>query len=576
MKPIDLIWSHFKTHRRTIALGLCALIIVDIMQLSIPRVVKRVVDDLTLLRADAASLIYQAAAVAAMALFIGAFRYVWRLCLLGTARRLEETLRNRLLKHVQTLSATYFDGAKTGDLMAHATNDIQQVRMAAGMGLVAFNDALLLGAAAIGFMLYIHVELTLYVLIPMPVLVLGTRFLGTRMHVRYRKVQAAFADLTEAVRERFAGIRMIKAHQGETAAGKAVQRVSQTYINENIKLVGVTGLFFPMMLLLTNLSLALVLFFGGRRTILLEITAGDFVAFISYLNLLAWPMMALGWVTNLIQRGGASLERLKNILELRPDIRSKDDAKSLTSLHGRIEFKDVSFVYDQHRVLDHIDLRVAPGEIVGIVGPPGSGKSTLLNLVPRLYDVQKGRLTVDDHDVRDLSLVDLRRHIAHVPQEPFLFAGTIGENLCFGCPDGCTARLDQVLFHAGLEKTISGFQDGLDTVVGEKGILLSGGQKQRIALARALLIDAPILLLDDPISQVDTVTGGRITDTIKAMMGKKTILIVSHRLSAVRFAHRIITIEAGRLSESGSHEQLVAGGGYYARVHALQELEDAV
>lgn len=576
MKPFDLIWSHFRAHWRTIALGLCALIVVDVMQLCIPRVIKRVVDDLTLLRADAVSLIYQASAVAAMALIIGAFRYVWRLCLLGTARRLEETLRNRLLKHVQTLSATYFDGAKTGDLMAHATNDIQQVRMAAGMGLVAFNDAMLLGAAAIGFMLYIHVELTLYVLIPMPVLVLGTRILGKRMHVRYRKVQAAFADLTEAVRERFAGIRMIKAHQGEAAAGKAVQRVSQTYINENIKLVGVTGLFFPMMLLLTNLSLALVLFFGGRRTILLEITAGDFVAFISYLNLLAWPMMALGWVTNLIQRGGASLERLKNILELRPDIRSKDDAQALTPLQGRIEFKDVSFAYDRRRVLDHVDLRAAPGEMVGIVGPPGSGKSTLLNLVTRLYDVQSGRLTIDDHDVRDLSLVDLRRHIAYVPQEPFLFAGTIGENLCFGCPDGCPVRLDQVLFHAGLEKTIAGFPDGLDTVVGEKGILLSGGQKQRIALARALLIDAPILLLDDPISQVDTATGGRIIDTIKAMMGKKTILIVSHRLSAVRFAHRIITLEAGRLSESGSHEQLVAGGGYYARVHALQELEDAV
>jgi ATP-binding cassette subfamily B protein len=576
MKPFDLIWSHFKAHGRIIALGLCALIFVDIMQLSIPRVIKHVVDDLTLLRADAASLIYQAVAVAAMALLIGAFRYVWRLCLLGTARRLEETLRNRLLKHVQTLSATYFDGAKTGDLMAHATNDIQQVRMAAGMGLVAFNDAVLLGAAAIGFMLYIHVELTLYVIIPMPVLVLATRFLGMRMHVRYRKVQAAFSDLTEAVRECFAGIRMIKAHQGETAAGKAVQRVSQTYINENIKLVGVTGLFFPMMLLLTNLSLALVLFFGGRRTILLEITAGDFVAFISYLNLLAWPMMALGWVTNLIQRGGASLERLKNILELRPDIRSKDDAQRLTSLQGRIEFEDVSFAYDQRRVLDHVDLHVAPGEIVGIVGPPGSGKSTLLNLVPRLYDVQKGRLTIDDHDVRDLSLADLRRNIAHVPQEPFLFAGTIRENLCFGCPDCCTARLDQVLFGAGLEKTIAGFPNGLDTLAGEKGILLSGGQKQRIALARALLIDAPILLLDDPISQVDTATGGRIADTIRAMMGKKTILIVSHRLSAVRFAHRIITLQAGRLSESGSHEQLVAGGGYYARVHALQELEDAV
>lgn len=576
MKPIDLLLPHLKAHWRTIAVGLSALIVVDMMQLAIPRVIKQVVDDLTMFRADATSLMLQAVAVTAMALFIGTFRYVWRRCLLGTARRLEESLRNRLLGHIQTLSAPYFDGVKTGDLMAHATNDIQQVRMAAGMGLVAFNDAVVLGTAAVGFMLYIHIELTLYVLIPMPVLVLGARFLGKRMHVRYRRVQAAFSDLTEAVRERFAGIRMIKAHHGEAAAGKAIRSVSQDYINENIKLVGIIGFFFPMMVLMTNLSLAMVLFFGGRRTILLEITPGEFVAFISYLNILTWPMMALGWVTNLIQRGGASLERLKNILEHRPDIQNPPDPIRPATVHGRIGFERVSFAYDGRPVLSNIELAAAPGEIVGIVGPPGSGKSTLLSLVPRLYDVQQGRITIDGHDVRDMSLDELRRNVACVPQEPFLFAGTIGENLLFGCPDGCLAGLDQVLFNVGLDETIASFPAGLDTVVGEKGVLLSGGQKQRIALARALLIDAPILLLDDPISQVDTATGARIADAIQSMAGEKTILIVSHRLSAVRFAHRIITLDAGRVVESGAHDQLLLNHGYYARVYALQELEDAV
>lgn len=576
MKPIDLLLPHLKAHWRTIAVGLSALIVVDMMQLAIPRVIKQVVDDLTMFRADATSLMLQAVAVTAMALFIGTFRYVWRRCLLGTARRLEESLRNRLLGHIQTLSAPYFDGVKTGDLMAHATNDIQQVRMAAGMGLVAFNDAVVLGTAAVGFMLYIHIELTLYVLIPMPVLVLGARFLGKRMHVRYRRVQAAFSDLTEAVRERFAGIRMIKAHHGEAAAGKAIRSVSQAYINENIKLVGIIGFFFPMMVLMTNLSLAMVLFFGGRRTILLEITPGEFVAFISYLNILTWPMMALGWVTNLIQRGGASLERLKNILEHRPDIQNPPDPIRPATVHGRIGFERVSFAYDGRPVLSNIELAAAPGEIVGIVGPPGSGKSTLLSLVPRLYDVQQGRITIDGHDVRDMSLDELRRNVACVPQEPFLFAGTIGENLLFGCPDGCLAGLDQVLFNVGLDETIASFPAGLDTVVGEKGVLLSGGQKQRIALARALLIDAPILLLDDPISQVDTATGARIADAIQSMAGEKTILIVSHRLSAVRFAHRIITLDAGRVVESGAHDQLLLNHGYYARVYALQELEDAV
>jgi ATP-binding cassette subfamily B protein len=576
MRPVDLILPHFKSHWRTIVLGLLALIVVDMVQLSIPRLIKWVVDDLTALRTSVPRLALQAGAVAVMALLIGTFRYLWRRCLLGTARRLEQSLRNRLLDHIQILSPSYFDKTKTGDLMAHATNDIQQVRMASGMGLVAFNDALVLGSAAIGFMLYIHVQLTLYVLIPMPILVLGTRLLGKRMHQRYRKVQAAFADLTEAVRERCAGMRMIKAHHGESQAARAIGRVSKAYIDENIRLVGVTGLFFPMMILITNSCLALVLFFGGRRTILAEITTGDFVAFISYLNMLAWPMMALGWVTNLIQRGGASLERLKNILEEQPEIRNRPGALVLEGIQGRIELEKVFFTYDNRMVLENIDLRVAPGEILGIVGPPGSGKSTLLSLVPRLYDATSGRVVVDGHDVRDLSLAELRRNVAYVPQEPFLFAATIRENLIFGCPRGCITRLDQAIADAGLSQIMQELPKGLETVVGERGVLLSGGQKQRIALARALLIDAPVLLLDDPISQVDTVTGQRIVSTLNGMIGTKTVLIVSHRLAAVRFAHRIITLEEGRVTQYGSHDQLVGAGGYYARVHRLQELEDAV
>jgi ATP-binding cassette subfamily B multidrug efflux pump len=576
MRPIDLILPHFKTHWKTIVVGLLALIFVDMVQLSIPRIIKWVVDDLTALRTTLPRLALQAGTVALMALLIGTFRYIWRRCLLGTARRLEQTLRNRLLAHVQTLSPRYFDKTKTGDLMAHATNDIQQVRMAGGMGLVALNDALVLGSAAIGFMLYIHVRLTLYVLIPMPVLVLGTRLLGKRMHQRYRKVQAAFADLTEAVRERCAGMRMIKAHHGESQAGKAIRKVSKAYIDENIRLVGITGLFFPMMILITNSCLAIVLFFGGRQTILAEITTGDFVAFISYLNLLAWPMMALGWVTNMIQRGGASLERLKSILERQPDIRSKPGALVLTRIQGGIDFERLSFAYDHRVVLQDIDLQVMPGEILGIVGPPGAGKSTLLSLVPRLYDVTRGRVTVDGHDVRDLSLHDLRRSVGYVPQEPFLFAATIRENLLFGCPVHCFARLDQVIADAGLEQILQELPKGLETVVGERGVLLSGGQKQRIALARALLTDTPILLLDDPISQVDTVTGRRIVSTLQGMAGAKTVLIVSHRLAAVRFAKRIVTLVEGRVAESGTHDQMIAAAGYYARVHGLQELEDAV
>jgi len=579
MRARDLITPYFKAHGRTIAIGLAALILVDLLQLMIPRVVKWAVDDLTLLVADGATLLRHAAAIAGMALLIGVCRYIWRRCLLGTARFLEADLRNRLLGHLQTLSAGFFDHTKTGDLMAHATNDIQQIRMAAGLGLVALNDAIVLGAAAIGFMLYIHVELTLYVLIPMPLVVLSARLLGRRMHIRYQGVQAAFADLTETVRERCAGMRLIKAHNEEAAARAAVAGVSQAYVDQNMRLVGVTGLFFPLMMMLTNLSLAAVLFFGGRKTILTEITTGDFVAFISYLNLLSWPMMALGWVTNLIQRGGASLERIKRILDQKPEIQAPADPRPLPAVEGRIVFERVSFSHDgpQGRpVLRGVDLSIAPGQILGVVGPPGSGKSALLSLVPRLYDPCAGRITLDGIDLRDLAPADLRRRVAYVPQEPFLFSGTVGDNILFGCPEHCRSRIDRALAEAALTETIAALPAGMDTRVGEKGVLLSGGQKQRIALARALLVDAPIVLLDDPISQVDTATAAVIVAAIRRMAGRKTVIVASHRLAAVRFADAIVSLSEGRVVEHGVHESLVAAQGYYAQVHRLQELDHAV
>ncbi len=578
MKPRDLIKPYFITHWRTIALGLASLIAVDFMQLMVPRVIKWTVDDLTLLRADTERLLRYAAAIAALALMIGVFRYIWRRCLLGTARHLEAALRDRLLAHLQTLSASFFDRTKTGDLMAHATNDIQQVRMASGMGLVALNDAIVLGAAAIGFMLYIHVELTLYVLIPMPLVVLSARLLGRRLHRRYQGVQAAFSDLTEAIRERCAGVRMIKAHNAEAAALQVVEGVSRAYVSQNMRLVGVTGVFFPLMVLLTNLSLAIVLYLGGRKSILNEITPGDFVAFISYLGLLSWPMMALGWVTNLIQRGGASLQRLNTIFEQQPAISSAPDALPMATAEGRLCFEQVTFAYGddlRQAALSDIRVDIPAGSVLGIVGPPGSGKSTLLSLVPRLYDATRGQITLDGRDLRSIELADLRRLVAYVPQEPFLFAGTVGENLLFGCGRQCESRFEQAVADAGLTETLAALPAGLETRVGEKGVLISGGQKQRIALARAMLVDTPLLLLDDPISQVDTRTAATIVAAIRRMAGQKTILIASHRLSAVHFADQIITLDQGRVVESGTHEELSAGNGYYAKVHALQEFEHA-
>jgi len=577
---ISLIKPYFVENRTKILAGLLSLIIVDVLQLIIPRIIKWTVDNLTAFEIDVWRLLSYALYMVGIAVFIGIFRYIWRRCLLGTSRRVEEGLRNTLFNHLQNLSASYFDDVKTGDLMAHATNDIQQIRMATGMGMVALNDAIVLGLAAIGFMAYINIKLTAFVLIPMPLIVISTRFFSKKMHRRYQAVQAAFSELTEVVRERFVGIRIIKAHHRKTAEALRVESVSRDYINKNIRLVKIIGSFFPMMLLFSNLSLAIVLYLGGRQTILQTITPGDFVAFISYLGLLTWPMMALGWVTNLIQRGRASLDRINKILQTLPEIRDRQDARDLAGVDGHIVFENVSFSYASKRdvngvaTLSNISLSIKPGQVLGIIGPPGSGKSTLIGLIPRLYDNQRGKILLDGNDIRTLKISNLRSHIAFIPQEPFLFAGTIRDNITFGNQDISDERLEKAVKDASLYETIDRFADGYETVVGEKGIILSGGQKQRIALARCLLKDAGILLLDDPISQVDLETGTAIISTIRKMAGSKTIVIVSHRLSAVNWADCILSLDQGRMVESGNHRQLMDADHYYAKTFRLQEIEE--
>jgi ATP-binding cassette subfamily B multidrug efflux pump len=580
MNASELIKPYFIENRVKIMIGLLSLIIVDLLQLFIPRIIKRVVDDLTAFTLEGWQLLSYALVMIGIAVFIGIFRYIWRRCLLGTARRIEEGLRNRLFAHLQCLSAAYFDTVKTGDLMAHATNDIQQIRMATGMGMVALNDAIVLGLAAIGFMAYINVTLTAFVLIPMPLIVISTRFFSKKMHRRYQTVQAAFSDLTEVIRERFAGIRIIKAHHQKKEEAARVEAASRNYVDQNISLVKIIGTFFPMMLLFSNLSLAIVLYLGGRKTIMQEITPGDFVAFISYLGLLTWPMMALGWVTNLIQRGRASLDRINQILQTVPEIRDAENAVSIKDVQGHIVFAKVSFRYgaasNQKGIaaLSQIDLDIEPGTVLGVVGPPGCGKSTLLSLIPRLYDIHRGRILIDGHDIRNLKLQNLRSHISFIPQEPFLFAGTIRENITFGDQKIPENRIEKAVRDAALHDAVKSFPDGLETVVGEKGVILSGGQKQRVALARCLLRDNAILILDDPISQVDLETGTAIINTIRKMAGQKTIIIVSHRLSAVSYADRIITLDLGRITENGTHRQLIASNKYYAKTYHLQEIEE--
>lgn len=580
MSVFDWIRPTFYKNRWTIVTGVFCLIVVDVLQLVVPRIVKHAVDGLTTLSISLDELGLYGLWIVAIALVMGALRYVWRRCLIGMSREVEETLRNRLFNHVQTLSAAYFDRMKTGDIMAHATNDITHIRMAVGMGVVALTDAVVMGCAAIGFMLYIHVQLTLWVILPMPLIVFGTRFFSRRMHTRYQRVQAAFSNMTEAVREVFTAIRLVKSHHTHDFELERIASHSKAYIDENIALVRITGSLFPMMVFFSNISLVLILYVGGRNTIFQRITPGDFVAFISYLGLLTWPMMAMGWVTNLIQRGKASLDRIDRILRTAPDIDDPKEPQAAEVAHGHVTFDRVTMAYPASEassgkpVLSDIDLDIPAGSFLGIAGPPGSGKTTLISLIPRLYDPTSGDIRIDGIPHRFYRLETLRSAIAFLPQEPFLFAGTIRENIQM-TKDGVTDdTIWEAVRMAGLDTTVRSFPDGLDTVVGEKGIMLSGGQKQRVALARCFIGDPKLLILDDPVSQVDVEIGRILLQSIRSRIPAATVILVSHRMSALRDADRIVVLERGRILESGSHASLMAGNGYYASVYRLQEIEE--
>ncbi|MEJ2234317.1 MAG: ABC transporter ATP-binding protein [Syntrophobacterales bacterium] len=575
MAHYRILLPYFRRNLGILAIGVSSLLIVDLLQLFIPRVIKLAVDDLTRYQATSARLLSYAGMVLALALGIVVFRFVWRRCLFGHSRQVEEALRNRLFAHLQTLSSSYFDRANTGDLMAHATNDVQAVQLAAGMGLVALTDTLVLGTAAIGFMLYINPSLTLIALLPMPFIALFARTISKIFYERFQKVQASFSQLTERARENLAGIRTIKAYTQETAETNRFDQTGRNYIAENLRMVKISGLFSPMSLIFTNISMAMVLVIGGKLTILNTISVGDFVAFNSYLLLLTWPMMALGWMINLFQRGSASLGRIQEILNTTSEAAEIVDLPKKSLTQGDIESRSLTFTYPGSNLpaLEDINLSIKPGQLVGIVGRTGAGKSTLCQLLPRLYDTPSGQLYLEGEDIHRWPLDELRQAIAVVPQDPFIFADSVRANICFGNPDATADEMIKAAEAAHLLDEILALPQQFDTILGERGVTLSGGQKQRLTLARALILTTPLLILDDCFSSVDLETELAILANLKRYLKARTTLIASHRLEAMRAADVIFVLEGGRLREQGSHDQLLAQEGIYAALYRRQKLE---
>lgn len=570
----QVLWPHLRRYRRAYALGFGALAAKDILGAALPLTLRAAVDSLTADR-SLRPLFEFCGLLIGVSLAKGFFQYWMRVILIGISRDIEYDLRNDIFSRLVTLDASFYSRMRTGDILARATNDMNAVRMMLGPGVMYWFETSLTLVLSIGVMLWVDWPLTLVALIPAPFVSLAVLVFGRKIHDRFEAIQTMFSDISSRVQENLSGVRVVRAYVQERPELAHFETLNQGYIGENLRLAKISGLFNPLLTALVGFSFLLVLWFGGVRLAAHKISFGSFVMFNTYMGTLVWPLIAMGWVANLMERGRASLGRVRELLEEQPRIASPQHPRAIPSpLRGEIEFSDVSVTYGDRPALEHISLRIPAAMTVAIVGHTGSGKSTLAHLVPRLLDPSAGVVTLDGIDVREFSPEEMRRQIGYVPQETFLFSATLGENIAFGVKDATEAEIRRAAEIAGLAPDIEGFPDGLQTIVGERGITLSGGQKQRAAIARAVLRNPRILILDDALASVDTATEERILTGLSSVMHGRTTILISHRVSTIRNAGRIFVIEHGELVAEGSHAELLASGGYYADLYEKQLLEE--
>jgi ATP-binding cassette subfamily B protein len=568
-------WPYLWKYRRGMALGMGALLVNDLMKAALPLAIRSGID--SLMKGFRLSLVFEfAALVVLLSLVKGIFQYWMRVILIGLSRDIEFDLRNDLFSHIVTLSQDFYAKYRTGDIMARATNDLNAVRMMLGPGIMYFTETFFTAVFLIAVMGRVDWRLTLFCLIPAPLVSIAVVLFGRRIHDRFETIQKMFSDISSRVQENLSGVRVIRAYAQEEPEIRKFELLNQDYVAQNIGLARLSALFMPLLQALIGIGFLIVLLGGGYQLLAHRISIGSFVMFNTYMGMLIWPMIALGWVVNLMQRGTASWSRIMELMHEKPSIQRREHTEQdeYKDVRGELRFDAVEMKYPAGYALKNITLEIPAGATVAIVGHTGSGKSTLVSLIPRLMDPTRGAVFLDGIDLRDFDPEWLRRQIGFVPQETFLFSATLAENVAWGVDNATEDDIARAADLAGLAPDIATFPDGYGTIIGERGITLSGGQKQRVAIARAILRDPKILILDDALASVDTLTEERILQSLEDVMQGRTTILISHRVSTVQNASQIFVIEHGEVAEQGTHAELIRNGGYYADLYQKQLLEE--
>lgn len=574
MRTFDAILPYLKKSYSRILAGIVMLILVDLVQLAMPKVMQYAIDSIQNRTIDQHGLIWVGLIIFGLAVAVMILRFFWRILIIGNSFKIEQSLRQDFYNHLLKLSQNYFNKSKTGDLMAYATNDLNAVRMLFGIGLIAAMDIVLMTIASFSFMVSIDWRLTLLAVIPMPFLSFTIGYFGKKMHKSFAGVQKSFASLSGRIQESISGIRIVKAFTQEDAELKKVDDVSLDFVKQNISMAKIAGIFHPFMSFVISTSMIITLYFGGRSTIRGDITIGGFIAFFQYLGMLVWPMIAIGWIVDMYQRGTASLKRLNEIFTVVPEVDDSEADSSITSLSGKISIKNLSFRYAEELpyIFNDISLNLEAGRTLAVVGPTGCGKTSLIELLVRIYNPPKESIFIDDNELFRIPLQTLRRDVVLVPQDIFLFSDTISDNIRLGNPETSIEAVYEAAKIAQVYDEIMDFDKQFDTIIGERGITLSGGQKQRLAIARALLTNPQVLILDDALSAVDTKTERHILERLIEIRQGKTTIIIAHRISSIQHADKIIVLSDGVIKERGTHASLIKSGGIYRDLYEKQRI----